>query len=135
MQSDLTNKPDLESIAVIRKVHELTKHYWIKTKFNNGLLVLAEIACYLLAIGLIVVAFVISNGTIPIAEWESDGNSRQILLKIEEIASFYKVLKITIGILGILVIIPAMLFRKVRRKNYVLEEVNSVCGEYLEKVG
>jgi len=82
---------------------------------------------------LIVVAFVISNGTISIAEWKSYGNSRQIILKIEEVVSFYKVLKITIGILGILMIIPAILFRKVRKKRYILEEVNTLTGEFLKK--
>lgn len=132
MQPELTNKPDQESVVVIRLVHQLTAHYWIKTKLSNGLLILAEIACYLLGVSLVIIAIVIPNGTIPIAEWVSDGNSRQVNLKMEEIISVFLILKITIGVLGILMIIPAVLFRKVRKKNYVLEEVNSITGEFLK---
>ena len=134
MQPELSNKPDQESVVVIRLVHQLTSHYWLKTKLSNGLLILAEIACYLLGVSLVIIAIVTPNGTIPIADWVTNGNSRQVNLKVEEIISVFLVLKIIIGVLGILMIIPAVLFRKVRKKNYVLEEVNSITGEYLKKV-
>ena len=134
MQPELTNNPDQESVVVIRLVHQLTAHYWLKTKLSNGLLILAEIACYLIAIGLVFVAIIIPNGKLPVTEWVTNGIKFVVTAEKDEIKFFFIVLKVTIGILGFLMIISAVLFRKVRKKNYVLEEVNSITGEYLKKV-
>lgn len=134
MQPDIPYKPVPESTAVIKKVHELTAHYWLKTKLGNGMLIVAEIVCYLLVIGLVIVAILMPNGTIPLAKWVSDGNSRELDFKMDEIICFFTILKVIVGVLGLLMFVPARLFRKLRKKNNVLEEVNRVCGEYLEKV-
>jgi hypothetical protein len=134
MQPDLTYKPVSESTAVIKRVHELTAHYWLKTKLGNGLLIVAEVVCYLLVIGLVLVAILMPNGTIPLAKWVSNGYSRELDFKMDEIICFFTILKVIVGVLGLLMIVPARLFRKLRKKNNVLEEVNRVCGEYLEKV-
>jgi hypothetical protein len=133
MQPDLTNNPVPESIAVIKKVHELTAHYWLKTKLGNGLLIVAEMACYLLVIGLVMVAILMPNGTIPLAKWVSDGYSRELNFKMDEIICFFTILKVIVGVLGLLMFVPARLFRKLRKKNNVMEEVNTICGEYLGK--
>ncbi len=133
MHSDLSYNPLQESTEVIKKVHQLTAHYWLKTKLSNGLLILAEIVCYLLAIGLVVFAILLPNGTINVTEEISNNIEVGAFVKIKEIIYFFMILKVAIGVLGILMIVPAVLFRKVRKKNYVLEEVNGITGEYLEK--
>lgn len=133
MHPDLTYKPLQESTEVIKRVHQLTAHYWLKTKLSNGLLILAEIVCYLLAIGLVVFAFLLPNGTITITDKVSNNIEVGAFVKIKEIIYFFMILKVAIGVLGLLMIVPAVLFRKVRKKNYVLEEVNGITGEYLKK--
>ena len=100
---------------------------------SNGLLILAEIVCYLLAIGLVVFALLLPNGTITITEDVSSNIEVGAFVKIKEIIYFFMILKVAIGVLGILMIVPAVLFRKVRKKNYVLEEVNGITGEFLKK--
>lgn len=134
MQPDLSYNPVPESTAVIKKVHELTAHYWLKTKLGNGLLIVAEVVCYLLFIGLLVVAIFIPDGTITIDVNVSDEATAATALKINRIVYFFLIVRIATVVLGLLMIIPARLFRKLRKKNNVLEEVNRVCGEYLEKV-
>lgn len=133
MQPDLTFKPVSESTAVIKKVHELTAHYWLKTKLGNGLLIVAEMICYLLFIGLLVLAIFIPNGTITIDVNVSDEATAATVIKINKIVYFFLIVRIATVVLGLLMIVPARLFRKLRKKNNVLEEVNRVCGEYLEK--
>lgn len=134
MQPDLTYKPVPESTAVIKKIHELTAHYWLKTKLGNGLLVVGEFACYFLTICLVVLAIMMPNGTITYTEEVSPNITVDTNVKVKEVIYFFTALKLVIGILGLLILIPAVLFRKVRKKNNVQEEVNTICGEYLGKV-
>lgn len=134
MQPDLTYKPDPESTAVIKKVHELTAHYWLKTKLGNGLLIVAEFTFYILAIGLVVIAILMPNGAITIKEWVTNEVKFVAKVEVKDIICFFTILKVIVGVLGLLMIVPARLFRKLRKKNNVLEEVNTICGEYLEKV-
>lgn len=134
MQPDIPYKPVPESTAVIKKVHELTAHYWLKTKLGNGMLIVAEIVCYLLFIGLLVLAIFIPNGTITIDVNVSDEATAATVININKIVYFFLIVRIATVVLGLLMLVPARLFRKLRKKNNVLEEVNRVCGEYLEKV-
>ena len=133
MHPDLTYKPLQESTEVIKRVHQLTAHYWLKTKLSNGLLILVEIVCYLLAIGLVVFAFLLPNGTITITDKVSNNIEVGAFVNIKEVIYLSMILKIAIGVLGLFMIVPAVLFRKVRKKNYVLEEVNGITGEFLKK--
>jgi len=133
MHPDLSYNPLQESTELIKKVNQLTTHYWLKTKMSNGLLILAEIVCYLLAIGLVVFALLLPNGTITITEDVSSNIEVGAFVKIKEVIYLSMILKVAICVFGILKIVPAVLFRKVRKKNYVLEEVNGITGEYLEK--
>lgn len=94
---------------------------------------MAEIVCYLLAIGLVVFALLLPNGTITITEKVSNNIEVGAFVKIKEFIYLSMILKVAIGVLGVLMIVPAVLFRKLRKKNNVLEEVNTICGEYLEK--
>lgn len=133
MQQDLTFNMNQESVAVIKRINQLTTHYWIKTKLSNGLLILAEIACYLLAIGLVIFAILLPDGGIRVQDEMFNNVETEIIIKIKDVVYFFMILKVAIGVLGLLMFVPALLFRKLRKKNNLLEELNSISGDYLKK--
>ena len=54
-------------------------------------------------------------------------------VKVDEIIWFFNALKVLIFILGVLMIVPARLFRQVRKKNNLLEDINDTTATFLEK--
>ncbi len=121
-----------DAIAVITQINQKTKHVWLFTKMGNGLLIFLELSCYLLMISLILYSFYMPTGEVLANRETTDNLTVDTTLKFKEIIDFFMLLKIGITLLGLLMLVPALLFRKVRKKNNLLEEINGITAGFLK---
>lgn len=133
METHVKTTIEHEAIEVIQKVDETTAHTWIFTKMGNSILLLLEIICYFLLIGLVLFAIKLPSGELNGSQELSDSITVDTSIKIKEILTFFQILKLMIIVLGLLMIVPAILFRKLRKKNNLLEKVNDISGKFLKK--
>lgn len=133
METHVKTTIEHEAIEVIQKVDETTSHTWIFTKMGNSILLLLEIICYSLLIGLVLFAIKLPSGELNGSQELSDSITVDTSIKIKEILTFFQILKLMIIVLGLLMIVPAILFRKLRKKNNLLEKVNDISGKFLKK--
>lgn len=133
METHFKTTIEHEAIEVIQKVDETTAHTWIFTKMGNSILLLLEIICYFLLIGLVLFAIKLPSGELNGSQELSDSITVDTSIKIKEILTFFQILKLMIIVLGLLMIVPAILFRKLRKKNNLLEKVNDISGKFLKK--
>lgn len=133
METHFKTTIEHEAIEVIQKVDETTAHTWIFTKMGNSILLLLEIICYSLLIGLVLFAIKLPSGELNGSQELSDSITVDTSIKIKEILTFFQILKLMIIVLGLLMIVPAILFRKLRKKNNLLEKVNDISGKFLKK--
>jgi hypothetical protein len=133
METNSKSLLEKEAIEVIQKVNKATTHTWLFTKMSNGLWLLLEILCYLLLVGLVLFAIFLPSGEIHESLALSESVTVDTNVKVKEIIEIFVILKGIIVVLGLLMIFPASLFRKLRRKNNLLEDLNDVSGKFLEK--
>jgi hypothetical protein len=133
MEKNFYSNIEHEAIVVIQKVNKTTSHTWLFTKMNNGIWLFLEIICYLLLIGLVLFALFLPSGEIYGSQEISESVTVDTRVNVKEIVEFFVILKGMIVVLGLLMIVPAILFRKLRKKNNLLEELNNVSSKFLEK--
>ncbi|MBS1635329.1 MAG: hypothetical protein JST26_05355 [Bacteroidetes bacterium] len=125
--------PEADASRVINQIRVMTDHSWLVTRLRNTFLILSEIACYLGMILLIFFSIWLPNSSLTGSEQLNSHVNVNISIEIVEMVNFFLVLKILIGILGALLIIPAILFRKIRKKNNTLEEIHDLATSYVKQ--
>jgi Trk-type K+ transport system membrane component len=120
-----------DAIDILFHIDTKTDHYLIVSKFGNTLLLLFEILCYLIFIGIIVTLILVGNGEIKETVALDENLHGELILRIEEVIKFVFYLKIAIGLISSLLFIPAYLLRKLRKKNNDLEEIHSQTNNFL----
>ncbi len=132
MEVLISKEKHQEAVSVIQQVNQKTKHTWLFTKFGNTLLFLAEWLCYLLLIGLIAFAIYLPSGELNETQQLADNVTVSTTVQVKEIMQFFVILKGLVVFLGLLMVMPALLFRNIRKKNNLLEELNDVTGQFLK---
>ncbi|MFI5173058.1 MAG: hypothetical protein ACHQFW_11750 [Chitinophagales bacterium] len=123
----------VDAVQVIQKVEHMSGRSPFLASLGNGVLFLFEVICYLVLIALIGLAIWLPGGGIT-----TDTvilNTRITLnndLTVDKLFGFYTTLKITVVVLGLLLLIPAFLFRNIRMKNKLIREVHALSANYLK---
>lgn len=128
-----TFTPEQEAIMVIQEINKETSHTWLVTKLGNSILFLGEIFFYILLLGFVFGAFIMPSGEIPVNEQVNNGVTVSSSIQIDGILKAVAFLKGVVIFAGLTMMIPAFLFRKIRKKNNKLEKVYNLTNEYLKK--
>lgn len=126
METQNTNTKETQYLRALRRIQALTSHTWIFSRLNNTLMLSLEYCCYLLLIGLVAFAIYLPDGSLNESQQVSENIRVDSSIKVQEIIEFFIILRLMIGALGLLMLVPAYLFRQVRKKNYKLEEVHDI---------
>jgi hypothetical protein len=122
----------MDAVNIITLVNTKTKHNWVASKLGNTVWITLEFACYIMLLALFALALYLPNGEIKEIIKVEDNITAETTLKIKELVQFFLALKIIIVVFGILMLVPATLFRKIRKKNNLLEELNDISGKFLK---
>lgn len=120
------------AIEVIKHVNKITAHTWLVTKMGNSIWYILQVLCYLISIGLILFAISLPSGGFTESTTITEHVTVEANVKVDELLALFTVLKLLLVFLGVLMLVPAALFKKIRKKNNVLEEVNNVTSKFIE---
>lgn len=128
-----TFTPEQEALLILQDINKETSHTWIATKLGNTFLFLGEWFCYLMILVFIVLALKIPSGEIAVDQTVSEGVTVQTSVEVDSLKQLAGLAKALVIFAGLTMILPAVLFRKVRKKNNKLEKVYNLTNDYLKK--
>ena len=118
---------------VVQNVEQVSSRSAFVSSIGNGILFLLEVICFVVLIGMIAVAIwlpggSLTNDTIILNTRISLSNN----MTVDDLIRFYNTLKIIVVVLGLLLLIPALLFHRIRMKNRLINQIHSICTDYLK---
>jgi hypothetical protein len=124
--------PQSDATQAMQTIKEKTSHTWIFSRMGNLFLWLFEIACYLSVVIIVYIAIRLPDGSLSIPVQMNEADRVNIMVEEGRLKEIMQLVKTVVGLLGFLMLIPGVLFRKVRKKNNLLEEVNGISVAYLK---
>lgn len=132
MEANPNSTTEIDSIRIIKEVNQRTTYTWIFTKMGNSIWFLLEFICYFLLLGLVIFALYLPSGQIIESQQVAENITVETNVQVKEIIEFFVILKLLVGILGLFMLVPARLFRKLRKNNNLLKELNDITGKFLK---
>lgn len=119
-----------DATLVIRKVKEKTEHTWVFTKFVNAVFFLLELFCYATLISMVIFAIYLPSGEFIFSVLVDKHSTISAGLTIPQLVTIFNTMKGLILFLGLMMLLPAILFRRLRKRNHILEELNSLTEKF-----
>ena len=129
------SKSTIESNAleIIQELNQKTSQHWLMTHVGNTMLILFEVTCYLFFVGLLLFAVFMPSGEIINSLKLSESVNVKLNVQIEEMVTLFRIIKALIVVLSLLTLIPAILFRKLRKKNKQLRDINTITAHFIKR--
>lgn len=132
MEATLDSKRQSDAVSVIKQINTITDHNWIFTKFSNSIWWILEIFCYVMIIILLAIIFYLPSGEIFASQQISESVSVETKLTFSQLVTFFWILKLTLFILGIMTFLMSRIFKRIRKRKNLLEEINNLSGKFLK---